>query len=271
MTTRKIATCLICSALIHLALCAWVAKTWPTVHVGKPEEEPCIIATPIIGTTEALRSTRFSSQTDMVKPVPHTRQLPATREIGAPTVPKDSHIPAVDLPSITAPAPTPSRSTASEPPPSSANVTQIGRHGTHSKEADTGSNTSTSANQNPGAAPLMALGDAGAPHFIHQEAPLYPRIARKLGKEGHVVLRVALDAQGHVQGIDTVTANGFGFAEAAGAAIRKSTFAPAVRNGRAVSSQVLVPVRFVLHEGQSGKGTLSPRVAGLEIPATAPE
>ena len=75
-------------------------------------------------------------------------------------------------------------------------------------------------------------------------------MARKLGKEGKVVLRLALDAQGQLQGIDIVEANGFGFAEAASSAIRKSTFAPAVRDGRAISSRVLVPVRFVLKEGQ---------------------
>jgi len=63
------------------------------------------------------------------------------------------------------------------------------------------------------------------------------------------VLSLALDARGQVQEIRVIEANGFGFAESASAAIRKSTFAPAVKSGRAVSSQVLVPVRFVLHDG----------------------
>jgi protein TonB len=63
-------------------------------------------------------------------------------------------------------------------------------------------------------------------------------------------LRLTLDAQGQLRGVEIIEANGFGFAESATAAIRKSTFAPAVRSGRAVSSQVLVPVRFVLHESQ---------------------
>jgi len=92
----------------------------------------------------------------------------------------------------------------------------------------------------------MTLGDAGSPRFIHRESPKYPFMARKLGKEGKVLLKLALDAQGRLQGIDTVEANGFGFAEAASSAIKKSTFAPAVRNGKAISSQVLVSVRFVL-------------------------
>jgi len=94
---------------------------------------------------------------------------------------------------------------------------------------------------------VMMLGDAGAARFIHRELPLYPFLARKLGKEGKVVLRLALDDKGRLQEIDTVESSGFGFADAASTAIRKSTFEPAIINGMAVSSQVLVPMRFVLN------------------------
>ena len=94
------------------------------------------------------------------------------------------------------------------------------------------------------------MGELGSPRFIHREAPVYPFVARRLGKEGKAVLRLTLDARGQLQEVKVVEANGFGFAESASAAVRKSTFAPAVRSGSAVASQVLVPVRFVLHEGQ---------------------
>ncbi len=97
--------------------------------------------------------------------------------------------------------------------------------------------------------PVMKLGDAGSPCFIHRESPIYPFMARKLGKEGKVVLKLTLDAQGELQKIDAVEANGFGFTEAASEAIKKSKFAPAIKNGNTISSQVLVSVRFVLKEG----------------------
>jgi protein TonB len=93
----------------------------------------------------------------------------------------------------------------------------------------------------------MMLGEAGSPRFIHRELPEYPFLARKLGKEGKVVLRLALDEKGRLQRIDTVEASGFGFADAASRAIRKSTFEPAISNGAAISSLVLVPIRFVLN------------------------
>lgn len=109
-----------------------------------------------------------------------------------------------------------------------------------------GSKAAFSSGQNSGTEKVLLLGDAGSPSFIHRELPLYPFMARKYGKEGKVLLRLALDAHGKLLGIDTVEANGFGFAEAAISAIRKSTFAPAVKDGRSVSSQVLVSVKFVL-------------------------
>ena len=37
----------------------------------------------------------------------------------------------------------------------------------------------------------------------HREMLVYPFMARKLGKEGRVVLRLVLDAQGKLQRIDT--------------------------------------------------------------------
>ncbi|MDD2540383.1 MAG: TonB family protein [Desulfuromonadaceae bacterium] len=107
-----------------------------------------------------------------------------------------------------------------------------------------------STRQSYNSAPAMVMGETGSPRFIHKEAPIYPFMARKLGKEGKVVLSLALNDQGKLQRLETIEANGFGFAEAASAAIRKSTFAPAVKNGMSMTSQVLVTVRFVLKEAQ---------------------
>ena len=115
---------------------------------------------------------------------------------------------------------------------------------------NSGATASLASRPNSEAGQVMVLGDSGSARFTRKVEPAYPFLARRLGKEGKVILRLTLDAQGRLQGIDTVEASGFGFAEAAHAAIRKSTFAPAVRNGRAIASQVLVPVRFVLHDGK---------------------
>ena len=94
----------------------------------------------------------------------------------------------------------------------------------------------------------MSLGDAGAPRFIHRESPIYPFLARKLGKEGKVVLRVTLDERGGQRDIEIIEKGGFGFTESAVQAVKKSILTPAQKDGKPVVSRVLIPVKFVLRE-----------------------
>lgn|GEM_PF-4796472 len=94
----------------------------------------------------------------------------------------------------------------------------------------------------------MTLGESGAPRFIHKETAVYPVIARKLEKEGKVVLRVTIDELGHQQHIEIVEHSGFGFDNAAVAALKKSTFSPAEKNGKPAKRRVLIPYRFELDD-----------------------
>lgn len=94
---------------------------------------------------------------------------------------------------------------------------------------------------------VMNLGDTGAPHFVHREPPAYPFLARRLGKEGKVIVRLTLDETGRQKNIEIIEPGGFGFTDAAVEALKKSIFTPARLNGKAISSRVLVPVRFVLN------------------------
>jgi periplasmic protein TonB len=101
----------------------------------------------------------------------------------------------------------------------------------------------------PAARPAVietAFGTAGAPAFVHREQPVYPMLARRLGKEGKVVLKLLIDSRGNVQAVEIVEDEGYGFAEAAVEAVRKSTFAPALRNGERVTARAILPVRFRL-------------------------
>lgn len=90
------------------------------------------------------------------------------------------------------------------------------------------------------------FGSAIAPSFLHREMPVYPAFARKLGKEGRVVLRLTINERGELVDVEVVEREGFGFVDAAVEAVRKSTFAPAYKNGRPVPSRALLPVRFTL-------------------------
>jgi TonB family protein len=90
------------------------------------------------------------------------------------------------------------------------------------------------------------FGEIGAPAFIHREMPVYPIMARRLGKEGRVVLKLLIDKSGRLLNVDVVEFAGFGFTEAAVAAVKNSTYAPASRNGEKVTTRALIPVRFHL-------------------------
>ena len=90
------------------------------------------------------------------------------------------------------------------------------------------------------------FGAAVAPSFLHREMPVYPVFARKLGREGRVVLRLTIDARGNLIDVEVVETAGYGFMEAAVDAVKKSTFLPAKKKGKPVASRALLPVRFTL-------------------------
>jgi len=89
-------------------------------------------------------------------------------------------------------------------------------------------------------------GEKGAPSFAHQEVPVYPMLARRLGKEGKVLLKLLIDEKGQLKNVEVIEAAGYGFTEASLEAVKKSTFEPGFRNGARVATQVLLPVSFRL-------------------------
>lgn len=92
----------------------------------------------------------------------------------------------------------------------------------------------------------IEFGSPNAPSFVHREMPVYPFIARRLGKEGRVLLRLTIDEKGNLLNVEVIEDPGYGFAEAAVEAVKKSTFKPAMQDGRPVMSKALLPIRFLL-------------------------
>jgi periplasmic protein TonB len=105
---------------------------------------------------------------------------------------------------------------------------------------------------NPGGAARGGTPGSGGnddyPHFLHRELPLYPQAARRMGREGKVVLRLLIDETGKLQQVEVVESTGFEFTRAAVEAVKKSTFRPALQNGLPVPSRAILPVQFVLEE-----------------------
>jgi protein TonB len=92
----------------------------------------------------------------------------------------------------------------------------------------------------------VPFGSEVAPRFLRREIPIYPLMARRLGKEAKVLLRLSIDEKGNLFRVDVIEKGGYGFTEAAVEAVRKSTFLPAKKDGKPIASRALLPIRFQL-------------------------
>jgi protein TonB len=94
----------------------------------------------------------------------------------------------------------------------------------------------------------VAFGSSDGPNFLRKALPSYPTLAKRLEKEGTVLLRVTIDEQGRPVEVEVLKKAGFGFDEEAVKAVKCSTFVPAKRNGKPLTCKALLPIRFVLKE-----------------------
>lgn len=97
-----------------------------------------------------------------------------------------------------------------------------------------------------GTGPVDArFGDADGPQFEYREEPKYPYSARRLHKEGKVMLMLFIDERGRLEKVDVVEATDQTFVSSAVEAMKKSKFRPARPKG------VPYPCRapYVIHFG----------------------
>lgn len=78
--------------------------------------------------------------------------------------------------------------------------------------------------------------------------PTYPKNARRAEKEGKVFLKATITVEGIAKDIVAETDLGFGFEEAAIAALKKFKFTPAKENGKAIEYVVRIPFEFKLED-----------------------
>ena len=85
------------------------------------------------------------------------------------------------------------------------------------------------------------------PTFLFRQEPAYPERARRAGAEGVVGVRIALASDGSVRQVELTQSSGSRLLdEAALAAARASSFAPASRNRAPVDSEAVASYRFEL-------------------------
>lgn len=96
----------------------------------------------------------------------------------------------------------------------------------------------------------VEFGSALGPKFLHREMPVYPLLARRLGKEGKVLLRLTIDERGRLLNVEVIEGAGHGFTESAVDAVKKSSFLPAKKEGNPIASKALLPIKFTLRRSE---------------------
>lgn len=119
-----------------------------------------------------------------------------------------------------------------------------------SKDAPTG-NRGEREQADTSESAALAVANETAPVFsaeyLNNPAPAYPRLSRRLGEQGKVLLRVRVTVEGRAAQILEAQSSGSArLDEAARQAVRQWRFVPAQRGGRAVEAWVIVPIVFTL-------------------------
>lgn len=83
--------------------------------------------------------------------------------------------------------------------------------------------------------------------YLQNPPPRYPRLSRRLGEEGTVLLRVFVDEKGMPARVQVKSSSGYERLDrAAAATVKEWKFVPARRGSDAIGAWVLVPVSFEL-------------------------
>lgn len=93
-----------------------------------------------------------------------------------------------------------------------------------------------------------AFGGPEGPRFRERVMPEYPLRARRMNREGVVILELHINAEGQLTDATVLEKAGHGMDEAALQAIRRSTFFPARQDGSPVASRARLSIRFQLRE-----------------------
>lgn len=81
-----------------------------------------------------------------------------------------------------------------------------------------------------------------------QSKVVYPEIAKRAGIEGRVIVQLIVNEKGEVEDPKITRGIGGGCDEAALAAVREAKFTPGKQNGKAVRTQISIPIVFRLND-----------------------
>lgn len=218
--------------MVHAGLISWLANnSQPTTRPPAPES---IIQASVVITTPEPPSVPFTKLSTPPRPSP-LQVAQNTRTTNAPSSSTSSPEQPEPLPAATAVEPNPGA-----PIVSTASTTSASSSGTSVPSSPTnGASSST-----PSAPVVLPSSDAA---YLKNPAPHYPRLSRRLGEEGTVVLRVLINAEGKAEKLEIATSSGHTrLDDAALNTVQTWRFVPGKRAGMPEAMWFNVPIRFVL-------------------------
>ncbi|WP_298292369.1 energy transducer TonB [Thiomonas sp.] len=130
-------------------------------------------------------------------------------------------------------APAPAAS-ATPPPPAPATTT-----GGHAAPV------AVEASAAPAHTPVAETAASYTADYLDNPPPPYPRLSRQLGEEGTALLKVQVGPDGRALQVKLLSSTGYPrLDEAAITTVERWRFVAATRNGQAITSWVLVPIKF---------------------------
>lgn len=129
-------------------------------------------------------------------------------------------------------------------PPAASSLTAKGDHAAGPSASQAG----------PGPLRDVTFGQGSGPSFTKRILPAYPWQARRLGRQGKVLLRLHISARGTLENVEIVESGGLLFDEASLQAARASSYCPAMVEGIPVASTALLPIKFNLKNDDEGGG-----------------
>lgn len=202
----------------------------PTTPQDKPADIPKPASAPAATPEPALQR---SSSTPVAKPQPQA-------------VAPSSAMPTANAPA--SPSPTVSDRGITEPVAASAASAKTGSHEGNTASASSGRTASASQGgaEHTGAFSPPRFGVA----YLNNPPPQYPSIAKRMGEEGKVLLKVLVSPEGSAQEVRLHKSSGSDTLDnAALKAVRKWRFVPAKMGEAALAAWVQVPIVFKLSQG----------------------
>ena len=230
------------------AVLIWAAVLWGSAHfmekyshrpVGPPPIDARLIELPGPIATETIEPGPPAA-VEQPKPPPPvmSRQIPVRPQVSPRTMQKPTARKAKVITSAVAPAP---GDTLTAPIEEQAPAAE-------STPSNSGAMAGGGNKGSGGGSLETVFGSSNGPRFLRKTMPAYPPVARRLQKEGNVLLRLTIDERGRPANVEIVKSAGFGFDEEAVKAVKDSTFVPAKKEGKPFACVVLLPIRFVLKE-----------------------